>query len=180
MIPTFETDRIILRPFDLQDAQRVEILAGDKDIAETTLHIRHPYPKGGAAQWIATHRHSATNGDGYVFAIVNKNQNELMGCISLNIDKSNDKGELGYWIGKPYWGNGYTTEAAKIIIRFGFEDLRLNRIWASAMTRNPASIKVMEKIGLKYEGTSPQAILKWGNFEDVSFYGLLKSDFLLR
>lgn len=81
------------------------------------------------------------------------------------------------WLGKPYWGNGFATEAARELVRFGFEDLHLNKIWAAAMTKNPASFNVMNKIGMKLEGEFKQHTLKWGTFEDLVYYGLTKADY---
>ncbi|MGC5327353.1 GNAT family N-acetyltransferase [Brevibacillus sp. SYSU BS000544] len=201
MIPTIETERMILRPFILEDASTVQVLAGDREVAKTTLHIPHPYPDGAAEQWIARHSHTATKGGGYVFAITKRpwpfcrpqavistfmknvetfftenHTSELMGCISILIDQENHVGELGYWLGKPYWQNGYTTEAAERVLQFGFEELKLNRIYACAMQKNKASTSVMQKIGLKYEGTMAQAVYKWGVYEDVSIYGRVRSE----
>ena len=84
---------------------------------------------------------------------------------------------VGYWIGCEYWNNGYCTEAAGEIVRFGFEELGLNRIVSSHLTRNPASGRVMQKIGMKYEGCSPQQVRHRGRFEDLERYGLLRADF---
>lgn len=74
------------------------------------------------------------------------------------------------------WGKGYATEAAQLIIDFGFNELNLNRIWAPIMSKNKASCKVMEKVGMSYEGTLKQDILRWGQYEDVDIYGLLKAN----
>ncbi|MGO4371700.1 GNAT family N-acetyltransferase, partial [Paenibacillus sp. MCAF20] len=93
--------------------------------------------------------------------------------------KHHNRAELAYWMGKPYWGLGYATEAARRVVQFGFEELALNRIHAAAMTRNPASYNVMIKAGMKYEGTFPQHIKKWEQYEDLVFYGLNRSDWSL-
>jgi RimJ/RimL family protein N-acetyltransferase len=83
---------------------------------------------------------------------------------------------LGYWIGKPYWSKGYCTEAGKEMLRYGFIVLGLNRIHASYLSRNPASGRVMEKLGMIHEGTRRQHVLKWDVFEDVELKGILKKD----
>src|SRR5699024_1578011 len=75
------------------------------------------------------------------------------------------------------WGKGFATEASRRILEFGFNVLNLNRIWAPVMSKNKASGKVMEKVGLKYEGTLKQDVLRWDKYEDVDVYGLLKKDF---
>jgi [ribosomal protein S5]-alanine N-acetyltransferase len=97
--------------------------------------------------------------------------------MTIRVDKLHNKGELAYWIGKDYWGKGYATEAVKRVIDFGFKELKLNRIWAAIMSKNKASGKVLKKVGLRYEGTLKQDVLRWNQYEDVDVYGLLKSDY---
>jgi ribosomal-protein-alanine N-acetyltransferase len=174
----FETERLILRPFQYSDASKVYELADDYEVARTTLSIPHPYPEGAAESWIRACEQSAKEGNSFAFAMERKEDGALLGCMSIGITKPHQRGEIAYWVGKPYWGYGYATEAARRIVQFGFEDLGLNRIVALAMTKNPASTKVMSKIGMKYEGKMPQQIFKWDHFEDIAFYGLLKSDYL--
>ncbi|MBJ8031343.1 GNAT family N-acetyltransferase [Bacillus cereus group sp. N21] len=89
-----------------------------------------------------------------------KDENILIGTMTLRIDKQHNKGELAYWLGKDYWGKGYATESAKRVMDFGFCELNLNRIWAPAMSKNQASTQVMKKIGITYEWTLKQDILK--------------------
>ena len=171
-----ETERLILRPFQISDSETVEKLAGDKQIASTTLHIPHPYPKGGAAEWIATHEPKYLEGKGVVYAITLKNNGELVGSISLMNMVKGHQAELGYWVGVPYWSKGICTEAGNALLEYGFETLGLNRVHACYLSRNPASGRVMEKLGMRYEGTRRQHILKWGVYEDLELKGILRSD----
>jgi len=173
--PVLETERLILRPFQLCDADTVEKLAGDKQIASTTLNVPHPYPKGGAKEWIATHESTYLEGRGVVYAITLKND-ELVGSIGLSNLVQNHQAELGYWVGVPYWNKGYCTEAAEAVLEYGFEVLGLNRIHACYLSRNPASGRVLEKLGMGHEGTRKQHILKWGVFEDLALMGVLRKD----
>jgi ribosomal-protein-alanine N-acetyltransferase len=173
---TFETARLSLRPFAMEDAPLLQTLCGDSEIARTTLLIPHPYPVGAAESWIISSLEAASYGTRYAFAITDIIHSDLYGCISLNLDKLHMRAELAYWIGKDYWGQGYATESAKRIIQFGFDALKLQRIWAAAMTKNPASLKIMQKVGMQYEGTFRQHILKWQQYEDISFYGIIKTD----
>ncbi|UVI31076.1 GNAT family N-acetyltransferase [Paenibacillus spongiae] len=177
MQPTFETERLILRPWMLTDASAVRELAGEREVADTTLSIPHPYPEGAAESWIGACRHRASEGNGYSFAIVRKDRQMLIGCISLNIAKPHRRGELAYWVGSSFWGNGFATEAAKQIVRYGFLELNLNKINAAAMTRNPASSNVMIKVGMQHEGTFKQQIRKWDEYEDLVYYGLTRTDY---
>jgi len=176
--PILDTVRLKLRPFMLDDAPEVQRLAGDKDIASTTGNIPHPYEDGIAEQWIESHQGRFEAGELVNFAITHRHEAYLIGAVGLIIDKDNESANLGYWIGKPYWNNGYCTEAAQTVVNYGFQILGLNRIQASHMTRNPASGRVMQKIGMQYEGCSRQRMKKWGVFEDMDYYGILKSDYI--
>ncbi|NOU86203.1 GNAT family N-acetyltransferase [Paenibacillus sp. LMG 31460] len=109
--------------------------------------------------------------------MVKKEDESLIGCMSLGVAKNHKRAELAYWVGQPYWGQGFAIEAAKRIVQFGFEVLELNRIFAAAMTKNLGSYRVMSKIGMKDEGIFKQHILKWDVFEDLVFYGMTKIDY---
>ena len=115
MQPTFETERLILRPFELSDSQEAQRLAGDYDIAKTTLSIPHPYPDGAAESWIKFVREAAESGRVYAFAVTEKETHRLMGTISIRVDSTHNRGEIAYWIGKEFWGHGYATESARRI-----------------------------------------------------------------
>lgn len=140
-----ETARLLLRPFEMSDAPDVQRLAGDIAIADTTLTVPHPYLDGMAEQWIATHAPKFEAGELVNFAIVERQHGELVGAIGLTLETAFDRAELGYWVGRPYWGLGYCTEAAASVVRYGFKRLGLNRIHARYVQRNPASGRVMQK-----------------------------------
>ncbi len=169
---SLRTQRLLLRPFDPADAPRVQQLAGDREIALNTIHVPHPYPTGRAQMWIDAQVDRREQGQ-WDFAI---DDGELAGCIGLRVQEEFDRAEIGYWIGKPYWGRGYATEAAAALIRLGFEELNLNRIYAGYFSRNAASARVMIKNGMQYEGTLRQHVKKWGEFVDIVYYGILRSD----
>jgi RimJ/RimL family protein N-acetyltransferase len=175
--PTLETERLILRPFTLADAAEVKRLAGDRDIASTTITIPHPYEDGMAEEWIGSQQERFDKGEAVPFAITHGEQGYLIGSIGLQIAKELDRADLGYWIGKPYWNQGYCTEAAQAVVRYGFEVLGLHRISASHITRNPASGRIMQKIGMKHEGHLREHSKKWGNYDDVEIYGILRSEY---
>lgn len=178
--PTIETERLILRPFRLSDAPALQSLAGERDIADTTMNIPHPYEDGMAEEWIAGHESAYEDGKAVTFAIVLREDGGLVGAIGLRIDRGYDKAELGYWVGKRFWNSGYATEAASALLAFGFEELRLNRIHAAYLARNPSSGRVMEKAGLIFEGTARQGTMKWGKYEDLVSYGILRDDWVDR
>jgi RimJ/RimL family protein N-acetyltransferase len=174
--PILETNRLILRPFNLNDAKTAQTLAGDKQIAATTLTIPHPYEDGMAEYWINTHIVMYNEGKSVIYAITLKETDELVGAISLANIVENHQAELGYWVGVPYWNKGYCTEAGKTLLRYGFVDRGLNRVHARYLSRNPSSGRVLEKLGMVHEGTRKQHILKWGEYEDLEMMGVLKSD----
>ena len=173
---TIETRRLILRPFERSDAADVQRLAGEYAVADTTLNIPQPYEDGMAEDWIATHEPGFAAHRHVVFAISSAQQQELIGAISLILERRFDSGELGYWIGKPFWNQGFCTEAAIATLDYGFTVLGLNRIGAKFLARNPASGRVMEKAGMVLEGTARQAAKKWGKYEDLMLYGALREE----
>jgi RimJ/RimL family protein N-acetyltransferase len=174
--PILCTSRLILRRFTLADAPDVQRLAGERDIARYTLSIPHPYADGMAEQWIGSHDERLASGQGTAFAITLRSGGLLIGAIGLEINQEHHRAELGYWIGKPYWGQGYCTDAARAVVRFAFEDLKLNRVHASHFSNNPASGRVMQKVGMRHEASLRQHIHKWGKYEDLEIYALLKDD----
>jgi len=171
--PTIATDRLILRAFNASDADTVQQLVSAYEVALNTLSIPHPYPDGAAAQWIGTH---AGRPDDHVFAITRRDDGALVGCIGIHVQPDHDRAELGYWIGVPYWGAGYATEAARAAMEWGFETLELNRIYAEHFTRNPASGAVMRKIGMRPEGLLRRHIRKWDEYLDVVIYSVLREE----
>ena len=175
--PTLHTERLVLRPFTPADAADVQRLAGDRAIASTTGNIPHPYEDGMAEEWIGTHQESFESGRAATFAIERAQDDTLVGAISLAIRQQHRHAELGYWVGKPYWGNGYCTEAAQAVIDYGFQVLDLHRIYARHVARNPASGRVMVKAGMQYEGCMRQHMLKWDVYEDLKIYGILRSEY---
>ena len=174
--PNLESDRVLLRPYVERDANRLQRLAGDRAIADTTLNIPHPYEDGMAEQWIGGHPELFAAGTHVIFAVTEKATGDLLGTVSLTIERRFNKGNLGYWIGKPYWGQGFATEAAGLIVAYGFRELGLHRIASTHIVRNPASGRVMQKLGMQYEGTLRSDTMKWDRYEDLCVYGLLADE----
>lgn len=175
-LPLIGTPRLVLRPFDLTDAPLVQRLAGAKEVANATALIPHPYPDGVAEQWIATHAAEWTAHRGLSLAVTLKPTGELIGAIGLTFAEAHARAELGYWIGLPFWRHGFATEAASALTDFGFRAIGLNRVQAHHYASNPASGRVLLKVGMRREGTSPKMMLKNGRYEDVVFYGVLRRD----
>jgi RimJ/RimL family protein N-acetyltransferase len=165
-----------LRPFLPGDAKEVQVLAGEFSVADTTLAIPHPYNDGMAEEWISTLGSKYEAGEQAVFAVLQGEAGTLVGAVGLVITRAHDHAEIGYWIGRPFRGQGYCTEAARAVIEYGFHELGLFRIYAGHFVRNPASGRVMEKIGMKREGVARRHVRKWGVYEDLAFYGILRTD----
>ena len=174
--PTLATTRLALRPFTPADAPGVQRLAGVREVAATTLHIPHPYPDGAAEAWIATHAAGWESGHTLTWAITECVGSALVGAIGMDVARAHERAEIGYWIARPCWGRGYATEAALAILAAGFGALGLNRIQGTHMTSNPASGRVMEKLGMRLEGTHHQWIRRDGRFEDVAMRAILRSE----
>ena len=174
--PTLITERLTLRPFVADDAFNVERLAGMREIADTTLNIPHPYPHGGAGDWIGLHTPAWNEGSSATFAIVATDSAKLVGAISLMIKREHRRAELGYWIALDSWNRGYATEARRRVIDFGFEVLGLHRIEARHFLRNPASGRVMRKLGMQQEGVERDWAIKWDRYESLAVYSILEPE----
>ena len=89
------------------------------EVAEHTLNIPHPYPEGMAQRWISTHVSHIDAGDSAIFALVLNDEDHIFGGMGIHIDQRHNHAAIGYWLGKPYWGKGYATEAGHAILRLG-------------------------------------------------------------
>jgi ribosomal-protein-alanine N-acetyltransferase len=175
--PILTTARLKLRPFTPGDAPLLAARAGAREIVDTTIAIPHPYSESQARDWISRIAVSAAKGTEFAFAVTC--HEELIGAVGLrDTNREHGVAELGAWIAIDYWGKGYATEAARAVVRFGFEQLSLNRICAHHMVRNPASGRMLTKIGMKHEGCLRQRVRKWGLFEDVIVLSILREDWL--
>jgi [ribosomal protein S5]-alanine N-acetyltransferase len=168
-----ETPRLVLRPLSLADAPALQAAASDRKIADTMISIPHPYPEGEAERYIQ----SAESETSRVFGIERKSEKGLSGVIEIRaIEPEHAQAELSFWLAPKFWGEGYMSEALQAILQFGFETLELNRIYAYHMVRNPASGKLLQDNGFVQEGVLRQRVRKWGEFEDVKLWSILRED----
>jgi RimJ/RimL family protein N-acetyltransferase len=173
---TLTTQRLLLRAFGEGDVPAVGRLADDIEIYRNTLKIPHPYTEADARLWLSIQREQSRAGTGAVFAITGKDDGLLMGACGMELVADYRRGELGYWLGRDYWGKGYATEAAAAVVAWGFETLALNRISAARFGDNPASGRVLEKIGMTQEGVLRRHAFRDGVFKDMVMYGLLREE----
>jgi [ribosomal protein S5]-alanine N-acetyltransferase len=190
--PTLYTPRLTLRPFALADAARVRELAGDARVAATTAHIPHPYPSGLAEDWIRAHSPLAQDGKQFHFAVTLAGTRtpgreadwfetgHLIGAVSLLLGGEPDHrwGELGYWIGVPYWNHGFATEAAHAVLAFGLERKGLGRVVARHGANNPSSGRVLASLGLTHEGTMVEQFSKDDQLIDLECYAITREEWL--
>lgn len=169
-----ETQRLILRPWEESDIPELVPLIGAREVAVTTLRIPHPYREEHAREFIRTEAKQNEQR----LSIRLRSDGNLCGGVGLHPSPGHQHAELGYWLGVPFWGRGYATEAAAAVVRYGFEQLQLHRIFASHFEGNVASQRVLQKLGMRHEGCLRQHILKWGQFLDLQLYAILRQEFI--
>jgi RimJ/RimL family protein N-acetyltransferase len=144
-IPVLKTDRLVLRALCQRDVPVIVQLAGDRRVAENTARIPHPYTAADAEGLLASINQK---GSETVFAL------ELDGALigMSGLDPRTDGAELGYWLGVPFWGCGYATEAVRAVIDYAFSELGHELLQSGARVSNPASRRVLEKCGFQWTG----------------------------
>ena len=150
-----KTDRLALRPLQESDAAAVADFAGDIEVARMTARIPHPCTIEDATAWIA----GLAGTDEAVFAILL--DDTLIGCTGY-CPVEETRAEIGYWIGKPWWGRGYATEAARALVGHAFEQGAFEVLVSGHFADNPASARVLEKLGFQYIHDKQQACLARG------------------
>jgi [ribosomal protein S5]-alanine N-acetyltransferase len=140
------TQRLLLRAPALGDARAIAELAGDYEVASMTGTIPHPYSEDMAVDWIESLQEGE---EGVAFAV--DLGGALIGCVGYRATEK-DHAEMGYWIGKPYWGMGYATEAARALILYAFEKEGFAYLTVGHFKENPASARVIAKLGFEPSG----------------------------
>jgi RimJ/RimL family protein N-acetyltransferase len=171
---TLKTDRLTLRPLRADDAPRIEELAGDARVALMTASIPHPYPPGAAEEFIHQIGRDVRSGRSLAWAIVPRDEAGLVGTIAFRIDRANRIGEIGYWIGVPFWGQGYASQAARAAMDHAFETLDLVEVEGCHLATNPASGRVMQKAGMRPAGTIRKALGRWDENTELAVYRLTR------
>ena len=175
--PTVTTDRLVLRPFQPDDAEPLEHLGNDPEVISRTGRSEVPVP-GTGLFWMENRLAWYEKGEAVDFAITLAETGEFVGIIGLGMEYPGDDAmQLGFWVGKEYWNRGYATEDALAVLPLGFSSLNLHRIFARHFISNPASGRVLEKIGMLYEGTLRESTKKNGVYESVACYAILRSDY---
>jgi ribosomal-protein-alanine N-acetyltransferase len=171
------TERLILRPYCPEDAENVFRVVSRKEIAATTLMIPHPYPRAKVDWWINFTNNCRQKGTACELGIFVKDTGAYIGNTGFPaILPEHRNAEIAYFIDPDRWNQGYGTEACRRVVQFGFEMLELERIYGKCMFKNVGSRRIMEKSGLLLEGIARHGVCKWGQFEDICHFGLIRAD----
>ncbi len=175
-LPVLKTERLILRPMRMRDAEDLFAYAKDPEVSRHVLWDTHE-SIWDSRQFLRAAIRQYRRGLPGSFAIVLKDSGRMIGTIGfmwLNTEWLS--AEVGYSLSREYWNRGIMTEALRRVVAFGFEELRLNRIEAQHEVDNPASGRVMAHAGMQYEGRLRQRIKNKGRFVDVALYAILRDD----
>ena len=174
-----EGKTINLKKLRKSDAISIYENAKDFDIARYTT-LPYPYKLKDAEDFIRATHQRIRKKKAFELGIELKGAKGIIGMIGLmSIDHENKNAEIGYWLGKKYWRRGIMKEAIKLMLNFGFRELKLVRIYATVMHPNVASFKLLEKSGFQYEGRMRKATLRKGRWMDNLIYSILSSEFRL-
>lgn len=151
-MPRLETRRLVLRPPEYSDASRLAEYLSDFDVVRHTSSIPHPFTEKDAFDFVTNAAARRAHGEGFLFSVLFKDDEALLGTCGLHLIDGTFS--LGYWVARPYWGMGIATEAAEKVISFAFNSLKADRLTAGCFCDNPASARVLEKLGFVREGTN--------------------------
>jgi RimJ/RimL family protein N-acetyltransferase len=151
MCNRLETERLLLRRLDRSDMPAILPLLNEWDVAKTLGRVPHPYTEEMAQEFFDGLEKRRAEGTDFNFAILRKSDREYLGGCGVHL-RENGQFELGYWIGKPYWGNGYATEAARAASRLALVDLKVTKLTAGWFVDNPPSGRVLAKLGFAEDG----------------------------
>jgi RimJ/RimL family protein N-acetyltransferase len=165
------TQRLVLRPVARPDLGRIAALAGDERVAETTRSVPHPLSESSVIQWF--------DGLGLrgerAFAVIRKVEGDLIGVVSVTVGERS--GELGYWLGHEYWGQGYMSEAVRRVVRYAVGDLKLPELHAEVFVDNERSVGVLVKAGFDIEGRAKRSAPARGGDRDVLVFKATRASF---
>jgi [ribosomal protein S5]-alanine N-acetyltransferase len=172
--------KVYLSTLTTADAESIELNINDPDVVAgiNNPNVHYPYKVEDAMQFIGYSMIKYDAGEEFHVAIRLANDNQLVGlCALFNLDRSNNRAEIGYWLGKSHWGKGYAKEALRLLMSFGFGKLELNKIYAKALVGNERSIGLLGSLGFSNEGIEKEEVFRDGKFLDEARLSMLKRDF---
>lgn len=170
---TITTKRLVLRMFEHSDAEEVARLCNNYNIYKNTLYLPYPYSIEDALLWIESHLDNYEAQKSYELAVTDKKSGQLFGAIALSNNQRFKNGEIAYWIGEEFWGRGYATEAAEAIVQFAFSEKNYHKVFARCFHSNPASGRVLQKLGMTEEGVLIDHVIKDSRYEDLVHFGMI-------
>ena len=179
-LPSLRSERLLLSELRVSDIPQIVTYANNLKVTRYTKNIPFPYTEKDAVFWLNLANGGIADGSKYVWAIRNPVTKAFMGGIGLHVSAAHQHAELGYWIAEPFWGQGFMSEAVGAVIKFGFEAVGLARICAHYISINTASGRVMEKNGMKLEGTLRQHMFRGGELHDIKYYGILREEYVAK
>ena len=169
-VTSLETERLRLRPSSPADAPAITPLISEWEVARHTARIPHPYPENGAEEWLALASAEREAGRGLSLVIEERATGRLIGCIGLETGDEEDRLEIGYWLGRPYWGRGYATEAVRALTAWALALPGVRQVHADVYPDNPASARVLEKAGFRQVGRGTRPAPARGGEKEVLLY----------
>jgi RimJ/RimL family protein N-acetyltransferase len=155
-----ESERLLLRRPERRDIPALVPLANDYDVAKNLSRMPHPYTAQDGETFVAMCEEKRAAGTDFNFAITRKSDGVFLGCIGLHL--KDGEFEFGYWLGQPYWRQGYATEGARRLVTFAFDDLKADSVWAGWFHDNPRSGNVLAKLGCLPTGFDKRVCLARG------------------
>ena len=175
-LPVLKTERLILRPMRMRDAEDLFAYAQDPEVSRHVLWDTHETPRQTRSALRSALRQYRSGAPGS-FAIERRSDRRMIGTIGFMwINCDHRSAEVGYSLARDCWNQGYATEALGAVLRFAFRTLKLNRVEAMHEVDNPASGRVMEKCGMTCEGTLRSRVYNKDHFSDVRLYAILRDD----
>lgn len=171
------TRRLLLLPIASADAGRVAEIGAQADVAGMTISVPQPMTTTVAGDWISQQRCAIEAGTAATYTARLRRDHPALGVIALHhIDRAHGCAELSFWFCAESRGNGFASEAARALARYGFDQFGLHRIEAYHMTRNAASERVLERIGFQFEGVLRDRVVKASVRRDVKLWAMLRTD----
>ncbi|HET9223072.1 MAG TPA: GNAT family protein [Roseiflexaceae bacterium] len=175
-LPVIETERLLLRKITLDDAADIFEYASDREVPTYMSWEPHQSIQETYDYLERVMRRYQEHNPG-PWAIVHKRDAKMIGtCSYSSWEREDYRAEVGYVLNRRYWGQGYMAEAVRAIVDFGFSRLGMNRIQARCDVPNIGSARVMEKVGMSFEGVLRQQLFEKGTFRDIKIYSILRSE----
>ncbi|AZF04627.1 GNAT family N-acetyltransferase [Pseudomonas sp. R5-89-07] len=175
-LPHLLTPRLLLQALETEQAETLFRLANGPNIADNTANIPSPYTLETAQAFIDGMQVKYRAGELLSLGMHVRESGELVGIVSLRLNARHNYGHLGGWVAGHCRNQGYAAEAARAVMDFGFAELGLQRVGSQCFGRNKESARVMQKIGLRYEGCTREAFLKNGAYEDLLGFAMVRDD----